>query len=315
MFLESCSRGADGRAHPDMPRPPLNDRWTGDWYIHDPCSNAAAEPLWYSPDLIQQILSSSVHHEIGSHSFSHIDFSEGHSTPELVDHEVRACIAAMEPFGIQLRSLVYPFNKMGHAHLDLLASLGVVAVRHRDSSIRLSYPERTPSGVYKVYETLNLRKPRLYDYVKKAALFVEEAMNRRAAFHIWFHPSDAPEVFRDVFTPIVEHVARLRDSGSVWIATMSELAAYCEARHAVKLIVRRNGKELIVSVDDTKFDVSRYGHTNLTLVVPCSEPPRTAVVSENGLIRTIDTPQAVASGPGAVMANIPIGATSLRLVF
>jgi peptidoglycan/xylan/chitin deacetylase (PgdA/CDA1 family) len=315
MFLDSCSRGADGRAHPEMPRPTLNGRWSGDWYVHDPCGSAAASPLWYAPDLIEQLLAGNVRHEIGSHSFSHIDFSDLHSTPELVEAEMRACIGAMAPFGVHPRSLVYPFNKMGHGHLDLLATLGIVAVRHRDSRIRLSYPERTPSGVYKLYETLNLRRARFYDYPRKAALFLKEAAKRRAAFHIWLHPSAALDVLRDVFRPIVEHMARLRDECILWTATMAELAAYCEARNAVKLRIRRIGDELTISLDAAAFDVRRYGQTDLTLVIPCSQPPRAAFVSENGLIRAIDTPPAQASGPAAVMATIPVGATSLRLAF
>lgn len=315
MFLDSCSRGADGLPHPDMPRPPVNSRWTGDWYVHDPCGSAAENPLWYSPDLIEQLLASTVRHEIGSHSFSHIDFSELHSTPDLVEREMRACIAAMSPFGVRPRSLVYPFNKMGHAHLDLLAGLGIVAVRHRDQRIRLSYPERTPSGVYKIYETLNLRRSPYYNYPTKAALFLEEAAKRRSAFHLWLHPSAPPDVLRDVLRPIAEHMAHLRNEGRLWIATMGELAAYSEARNTARLSVRRTGNQLNIGVDLTSFDVGRYGQTELTLVIPCSQAPRTALVSENGVSRAIQTTPAQATGPSAVMATIPIAADSLSLTF
>src|SRR6185295_7852887 len=31
LFLESCERGAGGLAHPNMPRPPINGRFLGDW--------------------------------------------------------------------------------------------------------------------------------------------------------------------------------------------------------------------------------------------------------------------------------------------
>src|SRR6266581_350968 len=45
LFLEGCGRGEDGRAHPQIPRPPVMVnppamcRWTGDWYRHDPCTD------------------------------------------------------------------------------------------------------------------------------------------------------------------------------------------------------------------------------------------------------------------------------------
>jgi hypothetical protein len=83
LFLQSCA--CDGQyPHGNMPRPPLNNRWQGDWYKHDPCTNARRDPLWYAPDLIEQVLSAKVAHEVGSHSFSHIDFSSETSNSDLV---------------------------------------------------------------------------------------------------------------------------------------------------------------------------------------------------------------------------------------
>ena len=32
----------------------MNDRWNGDWYVHDPCSNVGKDPLWYAPDLVRE---------------------------------------------------------------------------------------------------------------------------------------------------------------------------------------------------------------------------------------------------------------------
>ncbi len=150
LFLESCVRGACGHPHPDMPRPPRNDLWVGDWYRYDPCSDVNHAPGWYAPDLIALIQDSLVSHEIGTHSFSHIDFSSATSSTELVVRELEACHVAMRAFGVQPRSLVFCFNHMGYQHLNELSRLGIAAVRHRDSRVRLAYPERTASGVYKI---------------------------------------------------------------------------------------------------------------------------------------------------------------------
>ena len=43
-------------------------------------------------------------------------------------------IVAMTPFGIRLRSLVYPFNHMGHGHLDLPAYQAYLAGTMTDHS-------------------------------------------------------------------------------------------------------------------------------------------------------------------------------------
>src|SRR5205814_7334150 len=120
------------------------------------------------------------------HSFSHIDFSPDTSTPELVERELNACNKAMHPFGVRPRSLVFCFNHTGYQHLDLLSRLGITAVRHRDSRVRLTYPERTASGVYRLYESMNLRLTSRYNYADKARIFIDEAIRRGLADPLCF---------------------------------------------------------------------------------------------------------------------------------
>jgi hypothetical protein len=281
LFLESCQRGSSGCAHPEMPRPPRNLRWEGDWYRHDPCSDWKTQPHWYAPDLISQILSSEVPHEIGSHSFSHIDFSESTSTRELVDQELKACIQVMAPHKLRLRSLVYPFNNMGHHYLDLIGGLGLTAVRHRDPRVRLSYPVGTPSGVYQLYESMNLRRAKYYDYIQKAELLLEEAMRRQAAYHIWFHPSDPTEIFEKEFYDIIRLMAELRNQGRLWVVTMGDLAAYCEARERTRLEVQRGPNDVLIRLK-SDYDAARYGPTSLTLKIESGFIPKQVHVRVNG---------------------------------
>jgi hypothetical protein len=317
MFLEECRRGANGLAHASMPRPPVNGRWDGDWYKHDPCSSVTAAPHWYSPDLIDQIVASSVKHEIGTHSFSHIDFSAPYADDELVKQELLASAEAMQPFKAKARTLVYPFNRMGHAYLSLLGELGVASVRHRDERIRFSYPERTASGVYKIYESLNLRAARFYDYFAKAASFADEAVRIGSVFHIWFHPSDSVDVFENQYARIVEYMAKLRDQGKMWLATMSELAAYAEARDCIQLkaVPSANG-ELAFDMVAPTFDRDRYGDIDVTLLVRASRPVRRATTrSRSG--ETIEVPTQLESAVGEMFVNrvtVPVRPAHLRLV-
>jgi hypothetical protein len=281
LFLERCEHDPSGFAHEDMLRPPKNLRWDGDWYRHDPGTDWQTDPHWYAPDLIQLIRSSKVKHEIGSHSFSHIDFSKNTSTRELVEQELRACIKVMAPYGLHLRSLVYPFNNMGHHYLDLIGGLGLTAVRHRAKHVRLSYPERTPSGVYKLYESMNLRRAKHYDYIDKAVMFMEEAFARQAAYHIWFHPSDPRDVFETEFYGIIRSMAEFRQQGKLWVATMGDLAAYCEAREQTTLDVQRNADELRITLR-CNYDIKRYGKTVLTLRVTSDSMPTECLLRTEG---------------------------------
>jgi len=277
LFLERCERGTDSRAHPQMPRPVMTTcramaSWAGDWYARDPCTDYRLDPLWYCPDLIRLILSSKVRHEIASHSFSHISFLAENSTPALVEQEIAQCHAAMSPFGVSARSLVYPYNHMGHHYGPLLARLGFTCVRHRDPVIRLSYPERLACGIYKLYESMNLRQPKYYNYIDKVRIFLDEAIKRRAAYHIWFHPSDPTELFEYEFYEIIQEIVARRREGQLWVTTMADVAAYCEAREQTELQVRRHVNELTIALR-SDYDAKRYGQTKLTLRIASDSPP------------------------------------------
>src|SRR5712692_932134 len=273
LFLESCERGACGLAHPEMPRPPRNPHWKGDWYVHDPCTNVEKDPGWYAPDLINMVTSSQVKHEIGTHSFSHIEFSKQTSNELLVRRELEESSVVMERFGLRPKSLVYPRNRMGHQYLELISDLNITSVRHRDSSIRLSYPERSKCGVYKLYESMNLRKGNGYKYLSKVKIFLAEAMNCGAAYHFWFHPSDPTDLFENEFHDIICYIAALRNRGEIWVATMSELTAYCEARLKLKLDVRRNANSIKIRLESS-YDAIRFGNTDVTLRIPLSRVPK-----------------------------------------
>jgi peptidoglycan/xylan/chitin deacetylase (PgdA/CDA1 family) len=278
LFLESCARSAAGIAHPAMPRPIATDgTWHGDWYACDPCSNVATSPSWYAPDLIHRILSSRVRHEVGTHSFSHINFPTRYSTAELVRRELEQCAAVMQPFGLKPRSLVFPRNLAEYAHLPVLAGAGVVVVRHRETrdNVRLSYPERTGSGVYKIYESMNLRIAKHYDYLQKVKIFVEKAIARHAVYSLWFHPSDPTEWFDPQLREIIQYLDLERRKGRLWIATMQELAAYCEAREHLQVAAHWNENLLSLTIRNA-IDVSRYGNPEISLIMPIPSTPRSA---------------------------------------
>jgi peptidoglycan/xylan/chitin deacetylase (PgdA/CDA1 family) len=315
LFLESCTKVSGGLAHSDMPRPAHNQLWAGDWYVHDPCTDYKKDPLWYAPDLIQRILESPVSHEIGTHSFSHIDFLPVCSDPILVRREIEESALAMQHFGIRPRSLVYPFNHMGHAYLDLLSELSITTVRHRDQHVRLSYPERTPSGVYKFYESMNLRTPKHYDYLDKVKIFLAKAAERHSVFHLWFHPSDPLPLFESEFLRIIQYIDSQRQEGRVWVATMAEIAAYCEARERLGLEVTRKGNRLSV-IWRGSFQSEKYGDTELSLVFPPLPRPRMVTIINGDSSRHLELGCSyIQTTTGQLLINMPTAAQSLHIVF
>jgi peptidoglycan/xylan/chitin deacetylase (PgdA/CDA1 family) len=315
LFLESCSRASNGRAHPDMPRPPHNPLWIGDWYMHDPCTNYKYDPYWYAPDLIQSILESPVGHEVGTHSFSHANFTPERSDPMLVRREIEESTKAMQRFGLSPRSLVYPYNNRIHVYLDLLAELSITAVRKRDQQVRLSYPERTPSGVYQLYESLILRTAKHYDYLDRVKIFVSKAAERHAVFHLWFHPSDPTSFFEHELRRIIQYLDSERKAGRVWVATMAEIAAYCEAREQLQPEIERQEGEMSVAWRGS-FQSARYGHTELSLVFPPLSKPRMVIMNNGDGFRHLELGRSyIQSATGRLLINMPTMAKSLRIVF
>lgn len=314
LFLDSCST-SNGAAHPELPRPPKNDRWQGDWYMHDPCTTHEKDPLWYAPDLIEEIQNSPVAHEIGTHSFSHIDFSPGHSTRDLVERELQACRQAMSRFSLAPRSLVFPFNRMGYAYLDLLAESGITAVRHRDPDFLLSYPQRTPQGVYKLYESMGLRRPSRYPFALKAEILIQKAIESASLFHLWFHPSDPTDVFEHEFASVLETLARKRDQGDLWLAPMSRIAAYCEAREKVSLRVERPSEGEVLIRFENGLDQEVFGTPELSLIVEgqgCLQ--QASVEGQRGWEQVPETRMSRDAG-GRLVVTLPVSAGRLRLRF
>jgi len=303
LFLTSCAREG-GHAHQKMPRPPCNARWQGDWYQHDPCTDFMRDPLWYAPDLIEKVIGAGVAHEVGSHSFSHIDFSAQTSNRELVKREIEECQAVMAPYGLKLRSLVYPFNNMGHAYHDLLYQYGIIAVRHRDAKVRLSYPERSPDGVYKIYESMNLRSTDHYQYRDKAELFITHALERGAAYHLWFHPSDPRGLFQKEFAEILDIIQQLREAGSVWTATMGDLATYCEAREHTIVQSRTEDRTRTIEIKSV-LDTGKYGIPEVTLTMPTHTVPKRIRRHINGTCQELKPDSICSQRNGTLILNVP----------
>jgi peptidoglycan/xylan/chitin deacetylase (PgdA/CDA1 family) len=315
LFLESCSKTAGGLAHADMPRPHHNPLWTGDWYMHDPCTNAKEDPCWYAPDLIEAILASPIRHEVGTHSFSHANFTPACADPVLIRREIEESAVVMQRFGLSPRSLVYPYNNRVHAYLDLLAELSIVAVRQRDKRIRLSYPERTSAGVYKLYESLILRTSKHYDYVDKVKIFLSTAARRHAVFHLWFHPSESTAVFENEFRRILQYIDSLRSTGLVWVATMGEIAAYCEARERLRPVVERHEHEIRVAWQGA-FQSERYGYTELSLSFPALPTPCKVILTDRDGTHALEPGRSyVRTAEGQLVLNMPVTANLLRIVF
>lgn len=276
LFLESCTK-EQGVAHPEMLRPSFyeigNVKYsTGDWYQHDPCTDYQKDPYWYAPDLVKQIINSKVNHEIGSHTFSHVEFSDAICSPELAMQELNKCVEVMDKYNLELRSFVFPSNIEGN--FQALTDSGIIAYRGGGDDFRIRYPVRTKEGLWDIHENISLGlnffmrgKDACY-YI--ATRHIDEAICTNSVVHFWFHPSFLSKKTFKILIPILKYINQKRQEHKLWVATMGEIASYCEACRTTKLEINRLNNIILIYIGNN-IDNERFGYPDITIKLKIPE--------------------------------------------
>jgi hypothetical protein len=233
LFLESCKQ--DDHAWMSRIPPFVNDNWEfhkGDWFDHDPCTSYKDDPEWYAPDLIQMILDSKVNHEVGSHTFTHIDFSDKNCPRDVANDEIIACKRAAEPYGISLESMVFPGGTWGN--IKVLRNHAFKIYRKR-CDFEIAYPYRDEHGLLVSASSGCLEHNLAYgwsaDYfVNRLKKYITKAIKTHNIAHLWFHPSLDPYFLENIFPKFFEFAADQREKGNLWIGTMEEIAEHINSK-------------------------------------------------------------------------------------
>jgi len=259
LFLSDCERGADGRAHPDLPRPAYSWR-DEDWFADDPCTDRHRDPLWYGDDLVELLIGASVPQEIASHSFAHALYETPGCDSSVAAADLDACITLARQRGITLRSFVFPRNREGHH--AVIRDHGFVAYRGVDptwyrrihgplrrvahvadealgTTPPVTLPAETLPGLWNIPGSMMLY-PR-----KGSRRFIPMATRRRRArsglqravregkvFHLWCHPFNLVHdrsAMLSLLDRLLAEAARLRTAGALDITTMGALAVSMQA--------------------------------------------------------------------------------------
>lgn len=246
LFLEACS--GDHESHPAGE----------EWFARDPGGRGGPDSRWFGRDLVDAVLESDADHEVGCHTFSHVEFGDPGTTPEIAEAELRRCVEAAADYGLELRSFVFPRNRVGHR--DLLAEYGFTCYRG-------VAPERwyddTPAPRAGKLATYALGAwappivtPRVDEYglvdvpasmylfgfegaardavstvgadpvVRQVELGLDRLREREdGVLHLWFHPNNLTTPRdRDRLREVVRWVADYRGEYGVGVETMGEVA-------------------------------------------------------------------------------------------
>jgi peptidoglycan/xylan/chitin deacetylase (PgdA/CDA1 family) len=254
LFLASCAP-KNGLKHPEIER--AHHAWhPQDWFINDPCGTAENAPIFYGRDLVEKIRDCPVPQEIGSHSFSHVIFSDAGCSAEAARSELAECVRLAREMGIEMSSFVFPRNEIGH--LDIIGEFGFKCYRgvepnwfedprysHRLRRVMrlidvlraarppVVLPEREENGLWNIpasamyFPAHGLRRHLPGGRrVKRAVKGLDAAAAEKKVFHLWFHPTNMADEIEKMFAglrKILEHADSLRQKGELDILPMKAL--------------------------------------------------------------------------------------------
>jgi peptidoglycan/xylan/chitin deacetylase (PgdA/CDA1 family) len=228
LFLNSCIR-EQNLVHNDVKRIGYfeNDFWSyknGDWYDTDPAGNVSNNPEWYCPDLIKMIKNNAVKHEIGCHTFSHIDCTDKNCKSDVFDSEILKCKELASDAGISLKSFVHPAHTIGN--LSGLVKHGFTSYRTDFDNI-LGYPRKFEDKLWEFKSTWEFVcfddwsvKYHIYRYSE----ILKRSMKNNTNCVFWFHPSINPKFICEIMPSIFRFFND--NSDKVFITTASAYAEY-----------------------------------------------------------------------------------------
>ena len=223
LFLDSC----DGK-HEEVKRQDYfeNDYWKyseGDWFDADPGTDVHTDPEWYAPDLIQQIVDSRIDHEIGCHTFSHIDCRDQACPKEVFASDIDACIAAAKTKGMKMESFVHPAHTIGN--LDTLREKGFTNYRTDDYN-KLSYP-KYHNGLWQLENTVELAYNPNWSmeyHLYRFKTIIDRAIASGTLACLWFHPSLPADFVDQVLAPLLAYMHQKKDK--LWVTTHKNYVEY-----------------------------------------------------------------------------------------
>jgi peptidoglycan/xylan/chitin deacetylase (PgdA/CDA1 family) len=215
LLLDNCQRKND-RVHQDIPQLPEfeNEFWKfngKDWFEHDPGTDGKRDPEWYAPDLIKNILARETKHEIGCHTFSHIDCRDGVCSPEIMRAELQKCKKLAKEWGIELKSFVHPGHTIGN--LDVLIEEGFTNFRTDYRNV-LGYPKDHGNGFWELQSTMEIgyRQEWSMEYhIQRYRKIIDRAIQSNTICCLWFHPSVERELIKGVMPELMRYVDQRRD--------------------------------------------------------------------------------------------------------
>ncbi len=227
------------------------------WFAHERGDDPMDDQYRFAPDLLADLGESDVDHDIGSHTYSHVEFDADYASEALARAECDRAVEAAEAAGVTMDSFVFPRNRIGHR--EILAESGFRCYRGTE-------PETTADGPYsaplrKLAQATVVRDPpplveptvdefglvnipaSLYLFgfegparrvlsatvgdpvVRQAKMGVDAAAAGEGICHLWLHPNNlTTEADLARFRAICAHIDSVRADTELRVETMRSVA-------------------------------------------------------------------------------------------
>lgn len=244
LFLRSCTDSH--RNHP-----------AGERCCQDPIEDLLATEIWHGAELVDEIATADVDHEIAGHGFTHVHFDHDRMNDAFATREIENCARAATRRGHDLSSFVFPVNRVRYR--DVLADHGFDCYRganpRRDargtlmrqltkvSSAAIGKPSppivdpyvddhglvNVPASIYLFNFEATYRK--LFSafgedpVVKQVKSGIDRAARTDGVLHMWFHPHNLrTRAHYRRLRSIAGYINRRRSTDDLRVETMGEVA-------------------------------------------------------------------------------------------
>ena len=223
------------------------------------CTEDEFKSIWLGDDLITKVQAANPTQDIGSHTYSHVIFSDPTCTADVADREIAQCVALAKQMDLPLKSFVFPRNE--EAHHDVLQKYGFTSYRSvqpgwvnhfsgqaqrwakfLSDAIGLTPPlavvEEKREGLWGISASAYYRpaygKARFIpnrSRVGQSMRGINKAIKKCGIYHLYLHPSDmafASERLLDGLEQILNHAAEARQNGQLDTLSMAQMAGYLQ---------------------------------------------------------------------------------------
>jgi peptidoglycan/xylan/chitin deacetylase (PgdA/CDA1 family) len=252
IMLEDC----DGE-HLEHPTPP-------GWFDHERGPDAYPRDWRFGQDLVEATRDAGVDHDIGSHTFSHVELGAPTTSHRLARAELAANITAARQWGVEPTSFVFPRNNVGNRRV--LAAYGFRCYRGVRPDEQQTEPitrrfRKLARGTVRT-EPPPIVRPKIDSYglvnvpaslflfgfegtarsvltsltedpiVRQAKRGIDAAADSDGVFHMWLHPNNiTTDQDVDRVRTIFSHLERRRNATDLQVRTMADVADAAIAEH------------------------------------------------------------------------------------